>query len=60
MPLIPESTFVNPVDGTTKADLANIAGHRDVNATDCPGGAFYKTLPMVRKNVAARIASSPA
>ena len=52
------STYVNPVDGTTKANLPNIPGHRDVNATDCPGGAFYKALPSVRKNVAALIAAS--
>lgn len=53
------STYVNPVDGTTKTNLSNIAGHKDVNATECPGGTFYRTLPSVRKNVAGLIAASP-
>ena len=36
----------------------NIAGHRDVGDTQCPGGAFYATLPQVRDAVAARIAAA--
>ncbi|MCA1700881.1 MAG: N-acetylmuramoyl-L-alanine amidase, partial [Actinobacteria bacterium] len=50
--------YTNPVNGTQKA-FANIAGHRDVVATECPGGVFYSTLPQTRTNVAARIAGSP-
>ena len=37
-------TYVNPVDGTTKY-LYNISGHRNVNATACPGELFYNTFP---------------
>ncbi len=35
--------------------LANIAGHRDVEATECPGGGLYATLPSVRAQVVARM-----
>jgi len=30
-----------------------IAGHRDANYTDCPGGKLYTQLPAIRKAVAA-------
>jgi len=30
-----------------------IAGHRDANYTDCPGGKLYARLPAIRKAVAA-------
>ena len=50
--------YTNPVNGSQK-DFANIAGHRDVAATDCPGGVFYSTLPQIRADVAAMVASSP-
>jgi flagellar hook assembly protein FlgD len=30
-----------------------IAGHRDANYTDCPGGKLYALLPAIRKAVAA-------
>jgi fibronectin type 3 domain-containing protein len=42
---------------TPTQSLPNIIGHRDVNATECPGDTFYKTLPAVRTTVAARVAS---
>jgi hypothetical protein len=48
------SVYVNPVNGT-QATFPNIAGHRDVNATECPGGAFYATLPTIRSDVAAML-----
>ncbi len=48
------SRYRNPVSGTEKV-FANIAGHRDIGTTDCPGGAFYATLPSVREQVAARM-----
>src|SRR5204863_4425906 len=51
------SLYTNPVSGT-KATFPNIAGHRDVNATECPGGVFYATLPTIRSDVAAMIAGS--
>jgi N-acetylmuramoyl-L-alanine amidase len=50
--------FTNPVSGT-QATFPNIAGHRDVNATECPGGVFYGTLPAIRSDVAALIGGSP-
>ena len=54
------SRYTNPVNGT-QATFPNIAGHRDVGSTECPGGVFYSTLPSIRSNVAALIApSSPA
>lgn len=45
------SEYVNPVNGTTKT-LANISGHRDWAATECPGGALYALLPAIRDAVA--------
>src|ERR687886_1567280 len=51
------SLYTNPVNGGQKT-FPNIAGHRDVDATECPGGAFYATLPDVRAQVAARMAAS--
>jgi hypothetical protein len=36
---------VHKLDG--KSDK-QIIGHRDVNATECPGEAAYKTLPLIR------------
>jgi len=53
------STYTNPVNGTQKT-FPNIAGHRDVGSTECPGGAFYATLPLIRSDVAAMLAGSPA
>ena len=52
------SLYTNPVSGAQKT-FPNIAGHRDVNATECPGGVFYATLPAIRSDVAAMIAGSP-
>jgi len=49
------SLYTNPVNGAQKT-FANIAGHRDVNATECPGSVFYGTLPDLRARVAALIA----
>ncbi len=52
------SNYVNPVSGTQKV-FPNIAGHRDVAATECPGGVFYLTLPALRDTVAILIAATP-
>src|SRR5439155_23709669 len=53
------SLYTNPVSGT-KATFPNIAGHRDVAATECPGGSFYGTLPTIRSDVGNLInASAP-
>ncbi len=35
--------------------LNRVAGHRDVDSTDCPGGALYAWLPQLRAEVAARL-----
>jgi len=51
------SLYTNPVTGT-QATFFNIAGHRDVAATECPGSSFYATLPSLRPSVAARIAAA--
>ncbi len=52
-----QSTYVNPVDGTTRS-LYNISGHRNVNSTACPGAAFYGTFAALRQAVADRIAAT--
>ena len=49
--------YTNPVNGT-QATFPNIAGHRDLAATECPGGTFYATLPTIRSDVAALIAAA--
>lgn len=46
--------YQNPVNGMQKA-FANIAGHRDLAATECPGGMFYSTFSQLRQAVATRI-----
>ena len=51
------STYTNPLNGAQLA-FPNVAGHRDVNQTECPGGVFYDTLPSLRLAVAARIAGT--
>lgn len=52
-----QSVYRNPVLGNTKL-LYNIAGHRNVNATACPGNTFYPTFPQLRQRVANRIAAT--
>ena len=52
-----ESTYTNPILGTSKL-LKNISGHRNVNATACPGDAFYPRFPGLRQDVADRIAAT--
>ncbi len=50
--------YVNPVTGLTR-NTPNIGGHRDYNATGCPGGTLYALLPAIRKEVAAQINTWP-
>lgn len=45
------SVYVNPVTAVTKF-VANISGHRDWAATECPGGVLYAMLPTIRDAVA--------
>jgi hypothetical protein len=40
--------------------FANIAGHRDIGATLCPGNRLEGGLPWLRKQVADRVGSFPA
>jgi hypothetical protein len=51
------STYTNPVTGS-RATFPNIAGHRDVGSTECPGDAFHATLPALRTAVAARLSGT--
>ena len=37
------------------AQIPNLAGHRDVQTTDCPGDGVYSQLPVIRERVRARI-----
>jgi hypothetical protein len=38
----------------TPVRLNRIAGHRDADSTDCPGGALYRHLSRVRRSTARR------
>ena len=49
--------YVNPVTGAVK-DIPTISGHRDWEATACPGGNLYAALPAIRTNVASRTTST--
>ena len=51
------STFVNPSSGATKV-VPNISGHRDWEATECPGGVLHDALPSIRTAVAQRLTTS--
>jgi len=53
------SLYTNPVSGV-QATLPNILGHRDVAATECPGGTLYATLPLIRSDVAVLVGSTAA
>ncbi len=43
--------YVNTVN--EKPGVHAISGHRDYNATECPGDNLYTLLPLIRSNVAA-------
>jgi N-acetylmuramoyl-L-alanine amidase len=45
------TNYANPVTGATRT-VNTISGHRDWNATQCPGNTFYPTLPALRTEVA--------
>ena len=53
------SLYTNPVSGTQRT-FANISGHRDLAATECPGSVFYSSLPTLREAVARRISGPSA
>lgn len=44
-------TSTNPVNGTQK-EVAEISGHRDWMATECPGEVMYPELERLRTTVA--------
>jgi hypothetical protein len=46
-------TYLNPDSGATRR-IGAISGHRNWVATECPGDAFYPTLPTLRQAVAAK------
>ncbi|WP_338895751.1 peptidoglycan recognition family protein [Streptomyces sp. TG1A-60] len=46
-------TYTNPVNGTQK-EVAEISGHRDWMATECPGEVMYQELDRLRTAVAGR------
>jgi hypothetical protein len=46
-------------NGATRR-FPNIAGHRDVGETACPGDRLYERLPEVRQRVADAVAGRPA
>jgi N-acetylmuramoyl-L-alanine amidase-like protein len=48
------TSYVNPISGATRT-VKTLAGHRDWAATECPGNAFYPTLPSLREDVAAAL-----
>ncbi|HVF20363.1 MAG TPA: N-acetylmuramoyl-L-alanine amidase [Mycobacteriales bacterium] len=53
------TAYDNPSSSTdTPRTFANIAGHRDIGSTDCPGGILYSMLPSVRDQVAERLAGA--
>jgi hypothetical protein len=47
------------VDGSPRS-FPNIAGHRDVGDTGCPGGRLYERLPEIRQRVADTIGAPAA
>ncbi|HXH22956.1 MAG TPA: peptidoglycan recognition family protein [Dehalococcoidia bacterium] len=48
------SDFLQSGGSWTRA-LGNVCGHRDCNATACPGRYLYEQLPSIRAAVAARV-----
>jgi hypothetical protein len=54
-----QAHYVNPVSGATK-DIAVVSGHRDWEATACPGGKLYAQLPAIRAEVARRMSGAPS
>lgn len=48
------SSVYTQSNGATRA-FSNIAGHRDVGATACPGNTFHPMLAQVRTRTAARL-----
>jgi len=43
--------YYSPFNTNSTIQTWNIAGHRDYGSTDCPGQAFYTTLPIIRQDI---------
>jgi len=53
-----EDLYDNPASSSDiPRRFPNIAGHRDIGSTACPGGFLYAMLPSIRQRVAERIAA---
>ena len=55
----PAGAFFSRFPANHLVSLPRIAGHRDADATDCPGNVLYGELPSIRTGVR-RLASRPA
>jgi uncharacterized protein with LGFP repeats len=55
----PGGASYTPYPPNTPVTLNRVAGHRDGDATDCPGNALYNQLPQLRNTVSA-LAGRPA
>ena len=49
-----------PLYGGAIRHTPNLAGHRDVGVTACPGGGLYSMLPSIRQQVAKQAGAWPA
>ncbi len=47
-------------DGIWHRDVANVAGHRDLTVTECPGDEVYRLLPDMRAAIAERLGGERA
>jgi hypothetical protein len=48
----------SPYPAGSHARVHRIAGHRNLDSTDCPGGRLYDQLPKIRRRTQARIAAA--
>ncbi|HEX2089438.1 MAG TPA: peptidoglycan recognition family protein [Actinomycetota bacterium] len=53
------SVYTDPSNPGFSISVANISGHRDWAATECPGGVFYSNLPAIRSDAAGAISAAP-
>jgi N-acetylmuramoyl-L-alanine amidase len=51
MQLVSAGGSDNRYPAGTRVTLERVSGHRDVDATDCPGGMLYQQLPALRSMV---------
>ncbi len=55
----PADAFYTPFKPGQLVSLPRVAGHRDGDATDCPGNAFYGHLPVMRTRIT-HLAGAPS